>query len=207
MISEVKRLVVVDLDGCLCTINTFRYWVIFSYLYLFLTLHWLDFFKFSVVIFRRLLGRVDRVTMKYEILVLTERLAPFFIKIFCRFLVNFFNGSLVSRLKEYDDSVEIVLSTAAPSCYVKYLVKNVSVSKFFATQSVFGDSWIENIGQVKLEAIRKYYGSAVMIDTVFTDHYDDLPLLKHARHKVLVRPDDGTLSRLRNVVKFDILPR
>ena len=35
-----NKVVVIDLDGCLCSVNSFRYWIIFSFIILFLTLRW-----------------------------------------------------------------------------------------------------------------------------------------------------------------------
>ncbi len=206
MISKVRKLVVVDLDECLCTINTFRYWLLFSYLYLFFSLRWQSFFQFNRIVYQRFRGNIDRIAMKRGILLLTENIPQIFIKIFCSFLTLFVNKALLQSLNRFDGEVDVVLSTAAPICYVRHFVSHFNFTRFFSTPSVFCDTWVENMGTVKLDSIKKHYGDDVVIDTVFTDHFDDLPLLCSATHSILVRPTEETVSRLRGKVKFAILP-
>jgi len=201
-----KTIVVVDLDGCLCTVNSFRYWLFFSLIFLLFSLRWAALYKFNLYIVLRIFGKSDRVRMKRDILSVTENIPTFFIKLFCRFLYLFINRNVLSEVRKYEKlQVPVVLSTAAPACYVNIFAKKIGFSHVSSTRSVFGLSWKENIGDEKWESIRAYYGKEVIIDCVFTDHHDDLPLLMRARKRVLVRPSRATLGRISGLFDFDVL--
>lgn len=201
-----KKIVVVDLDGCLCTINSFRFWMFFSLLFLLFSLHWVRCYKFNAYIVLRVIGKSDRVRMKRDILSVTEDMPFFVIKLFCRFLYQFINHNVLSEVRKYKKlHVPVVLSTAAPACYVDVFAEKLGFSHVFSTQSVFGISWKENIGNEKWESISAYYGKEVIVDCVITDHHDDLPLLMRAKKRILVRPSKVTLDKISGLFDFDVL--
>lgn len=199
-----KNIVVVDLDGCLCSVNTFRFWLLLSPIYLLLSLHWISLFDFIKCILLRILGRADRVQMKQGVLRVTESLPPYCIAWFCRFLKLFFNRDVLSEMRKYEN-VDIVLCTAAPAFYVEVLAQDLNFSKVFATAPENEHDWKENIGAVKLESLEGFYGEDVVLSCVITDHHDDLPLLLRAKRRVLVRPSGATLMRITDKFKFDTL--
>ena len=197
-----KEIVVVDLDGCFCSVNTFRFWLLFSLLYLFFSFRWLSLYKFNKGILLRVFGKSDRVRMKVDVLRVTEQLPQYFIDWFCHFLQLFVNRDVLAEMHKYNDE-PVVLCTAAPACYVDAFAANFNFSQVFATPSVGEIDWKENIGKVKLEALIAFYGEDVVLGCVITDHHDDLPLLLRAGRRVLVRPSNATLANIANKFEFD----
>jgi len=199
-----KEVVVVDLDGCLCSVNTFRFWLLFSFFYFLFSLHWILLSKFIRCVLLRIFGKTDRVQMKQDILKVTEHLPQYAINVFCGFLKIFVNRNVLSEMHKYDSAC-IVLCTAAPALYVEIFAEKFCFDRVFATPSVSDVGWRENIGCVKLENVRKFYGEDVVFNCVMTDHYDDLPLLLMANRCVLVRPSDTTLVKVAGKIDFEIL--
>lgn len=199
-----KEIVVVDLDGCLCSVNTFRFWLLFSFFYLLLSLHWMSLSKFIQCFLLRVFGKKDRVQMKKGVLKITEQLPQYAISGFCRLLKFFVNRDVLSEMRNYKGMCT-VLCTAAPVVYVEPFAGGFSFTKMFATPSVCNVNWKENIGRVKAETLKEFYGDDVVLSCVITDHYDDLPLLLMANRRVLVRPSKVTLTRLADKFKYDIL--
>jgi len=93
--------------------------------------------------------------------------------------------SSVKRLQA--DGYAAVLATAAPDCYARPLATQLGFDECLATapaQDV--KAWFELIGPAKEAACRSWlqergYGPHTDV-RVFTDHDDDLPLLRLARH-------------------------
>lgn len=199
-----KKIVVIDLDGCLCSINTFRFWLLFSLIYYLLSLRWPSLFRFYKCILLRVAGKSDRVKMKKCVLKITEQMPQFYILMFSRFLQLFVNHNVLSEINVYKDE-EVVLCTAAPAVYVNVFAKKFNFVKVFATPTVDQTDWKENIGEEKLARLKKYYGEDVVLNCVITDHYDDLPLLLRANRRVLVKPSAITLKMISDKFQYDIL--
>ena len=201
-----KKVVVVDLDGCLCSINTFRLWLVYSFLFLFASLHWVKLFKFLRSMLLRLTGVIDRVGMKVEVLRVTEELPEFAVLWFCELLSLFTNRNVLSVMEQYNSpDYQIVLCTAAPFHYAIPYADKYEISRVFASPSVFVESWQENMGEVKLMGLKSFYGEDVVIECVLTDHHDDMPLLLESKRCVLVRPTDTTLAAISNQFEFEII--
>lgn len=203
-----NRIVVVDFDGCLCSINSFRFWLIFTSLYFLFTLRWISLFKFIGFVVLRVLGLSDRVKMKRDILSITENLPQIFVQIFCRILYLFINRKVVVEMQKYvgqQSNVFLVLCTAAPNCYIASFVTKFDFAAVFATASVFTSEWKENLGQEKLKSVEAYYGEDLIIDVVLTDHHDDLPLLLKAEKCVLVNPSKSTLVEITGRLDFELI--
>ena len=86
-----------------------------------------------------------------------------------------------------------VLSTAAPSCYANIIAKNEQFNACLATgfpEKVYHSNY-ENKGEVKKTNVLKYLQTIEdsSIDTFITDHLDDLPLMKLARHVIVYAPN------------------
>ena len=199
-----KKIIVVDLDGCFCSVNTFRYWLLFSFLYLFFSLRWISLLKYIQCIYLRVFGSSDRVQMKECVLKITEKLPKNAIRWFSGFLQLFVNRDVLLEMHKYND-MDIVLCTAAPVIYVDAFAGKYNFAKVFATPSVYKAGWEENIGGVKLENLKIFYGEDVVLSCVITDHHDDLPMLLKANRRVLVRPSDATLAKVADAFEFDTL--
>ncbi|MDH5386870.1 MAG: haloacid dehalogenase-like hydrolase [Gammaproteobacteria bacterium] len=201
-----NKIVVVDLDGCLCSLNSFRYWLVFSFLFLFISFRWFALIKFIKVVLLRFFHKSNRVQMKREILSVTENIPCFFIKWFCQFLYCFTNSDVLKEMRKYENTqVSVVLCTAAPACYVDVLAKKFDFSHVFSSGSVFNSLWKENIGEEKWRSVSAYYGKDVILECVITDHHDDLPLLLKAKKRLLVRPSRVTLDEVTGIFDFDVL--
>jgi phosphoserine phosphatase len=201
-----SRVVVVDLDQCLCSINTFRAWLFFSFLYLLFSVRWLSALKFTGFVVSRIFRRSDRVQMKRNILLVTEELPDHFIHLFCSILRLFTNDDVVAVMQQYQaKDLPVILCTAAPSCYVQTYSNMFNFTKVFATHSVFEEGWSENSGNEKLLSIQRYFAEGVVLECVITDHYDDLPLLREARRRILVRPTKLTLDTISGNFDFELM--
>lgn len=204
MIIKKGELVVVDMDECLCSLNSFRYWIVFSFLFSLFTLKWRVSSKLCLAVLLRVLRGSGRVQMKRKILEATEALPEYFVKGFAKFLLHFTNQDVVAEMRAYKD-VSIVLCTAAPAVYVQPFAKNFSFNEVFATAAVRNVGWKENIGAEKLKAVTTLYGKNVTISCVITDHHDDLPLLLKANRRILVRPSALTLEKIDGKFEYETL--
>jgi len=201
-----NKVAIIDFDGCLCSVNSFRFWVIFSFIILFVTLRWRALVKFGYVVLARMWGKVDRVEMKRVILSVTEDLPSWSVGLFCRFLYLLTNTTVSNMISsDYFKGIPVVLCTAAPACYVRLYAQRFSFSQVMATPTVKCNDWKENFGAQKLKALIQHYGEDVNIHAVVTDHHDDLPLLEKAEKCYLVRPSADTLEALRERFKFEVL--
>ncbi len=201
-----NKIVVVDLDGCLCSLNSFRYWLVFSFLFLFISFRWFALIKFIKVVLLRFFHKLNRVQMKRDILELTENIPHLFISWFCQFLYFFTNSDVYTEMRRYENMhLPVVLCTAAPACYVSVFSKKFRFSHVFSSPPVFEGAWIENIGECKWRSISAYYGKDVILECVITDHHDDLPLLLRAKKRVLVKPSKDTLDKVKGRFEFDLL--
>lgn len=201
-----NKIVVVDLDGCLCKINSFRYWLLFTFLFFLFSFRWTSLMKFNKYIFLRIFRKSNRVEMKRDILSLTENMPRYFTVAFSGFLSLFVNRQVCSQIRRYENmNISVVLCTAAPSCYVHIFAEKFNFSQIFATPTISIKNWKENIGQEKWESVVSYYGNDVVLECVITDHHDDLPLLVHAKKRLLVGPTKGTLEAIKGHFDFDII--
>ncbi len=201
-----KKIIVVDLDGSLITINSFRYWLLCSFVFLLVSFRWLSLLKFIKFIVYRLRGISDRVKMKRDILSVTEALPAFFMSGFVWFLCLFLNRNVLAEMNQYDTSQYYVdLCTAAPVCYAKMIAQKLDFSHVFATASVFATDWKENIGSQKVVSLEEFYGENMDIDCVITDHHDDLPLLIRAKKRILVTPSRTTREKMAGLFAFETI--
>ncbi|MCW8922210.1 MAG: haloacid dehalogenase-like hydrolase [Gammaproteobacteria bacterium] len=201
-----KKTVVVDLDGSLIKLNSFRYWIFFSFVFLLVSLRWISLIKLIKSVIYRFLGISNRVMMKRDILSVTENMSRFYIKWFCHFLYYFTNNDVLNEMRKYEKKhVPVILCTAAPSCYADVFAERFSFSYVFSSGSVFDSLWKENIGEEKWESVRAYYGNDIVLECVITDHHDDLPLLLRAKKRVLVKPSKDTIDKVKGYIDFEVL--
>lgn len=200
----IKRIAVIDLDGCLCAANSFRLWMLFAYLFSFFSFRWLVFVKLNVCMFLRVYGKLNRVQMKRKILEVTEDAPDYFVRWFVFLLNRYTNARVVSLINEYKQlEMHVVLCTAAPACYVCEYAKRFDFAQVFATPSVSIDGWAENFGKEKLAAIQGFFSNEYVLESVVTDHHDDLPLLLKAKKRILVNPSSDTLEVIAGQFEYE----
>lgn len=99
-----------------------------------------------------------------------------------------------NRLKESlaDETEPVVMATAAPAFYACLIWPG----RLLASQWLADGTFDELRGQNKLRAVQTILGQGETISRVYTDHYDDLPLMRAAKVVVLVGPSKKTLHTL-----------
>ena len=103
-----------------------------------------------------------------------------------------------------------ILATAAPFCYANIVAKNEGFTICLATnfsEETFNQNF-ENSKNVKKERVLQYLKSIHInqIDTFITDHIDDLPLIKIAKHNIIVNPNEKLKAILKqNSISFKIV--
>lgn len=106
------------------------------------------------------------------------------------------NTRLINYIKQREkDGDFVLLATAAADFYVSKLWNGPMVCSYFDDKNELH----ECRGEVKLKAVLNQLKAKGIdqIDTVVTDHYDDLPLLQAAKNRILVNPSTYTQSTLR----------
>lgn len=93
-----------------------------------------------------------------------------------------------------NNSDHVILATAAPDVYIPWLWGGAYV----ATPTENNPDREECRGENKVLAIKKAVeNQPYYIDTVITDHHDDLPLMKIAREVILVHPSATTIAAVK----------
>ena len=106
--------------------------------------------------------------------------------------VNIKITELITQWRE--EGKPVLLATAAPEAYVPWIWHD----DFLATPVEHNPERIEMRADVKADAVRVYAASNnYSIDTIVTDHHDDLPLMKLACGSVcLVSPSAATMCHI-----------
>ena len=202
-----KKVLVIDLDGTLYRINTFHFFIRYLLNFSLKKLHLKLLSTLLKTIFLRLLKIVNHSKMKFLILKAIKGYDEIDMEGF------------VFSLKEYRNQLQIIedatfgikiLATAAPDCYAKIIALNEGFDVCLATNTPVGNyrNDFENVRNVKKQGVVHYLNSIEVnhLDTMVTDHYDDLPLMKISKQVVLVNPSKETKDILkRNQIFFNIV--
>ncbi|MFE8072067.1 HAD family hydrolase [Marinobacteraceae bacterium S3BR75-40.1] len=196
------RLILVDLDGTLLRINSFKFWVLYWNLFLlFQPRRWL---LWVMAQLQRLSGKDDRVGMKKHLLELYEQWQPTLSlrtqKLFI-WLLWWCRRKSVHEfiMRQRKRGASIYLVTAAPDVYVMALANKMGVEVAATTQKRKGQ-WFESLGENKVLATFEHlpdltsaYHKALLI----TDHEDDLPLARVCDYTCLVSPSSSSREAYR----------
>lgn len=181
-----QKVVVMDLDGTLSKVNTFT---------LFVT----EFFRFSPtarlpltrIVLQRKLRLISHAEAKRKIISLFRRAYNRkIIENTIRHIINNIRPELLGAVRNADFSV---LATAAPALYADELAQRLGFNICVSTP----DSGPECRGE---EKVRRLHQIGIVFSwnlTVYTDHYDDMPLLMANSRgiNILVSPSKETLVR------------
>lgn len=209
--KKVTRVIVVDLDGTLVNVNTFREYLLFTAKVLTGRLRFLPVIRIMISVAMRKLRLVSHSAMKRRVLAATQSLVSGDdIDSFVRQLLQKVNIDLLNMLEKYrKEGCKILLATAAPGLYAREFADSLHLDGCVATPEVADNaSWRENVGTAKLDSVCDYIsGIGGELAVVVTDHYDDLPLLRYNPGvNILVNPSPATVERLTFAqVPFDIL--
>lgn len=206
-----RKAVVVDLDGTLLNVNTFKVYIEY--------------------VCKKALqkGRIDiciqlagNVLLRKFRLISHETMKKRIMKRTCLFMnprrLGLLADKLLPRLNRevlnlcmgYEEEGHfILLSTAAPESYASIISERLSLDGVCATSIPNkGKNWRENVKTVKCENTIAYLNDRHLeMDVLITDHYDDLPLLRlNKRKNILVEPNEKTIEHLvKNKISYDIL--
>lgn len=187
-----QKLVAVDLDGTLIRGNSLRVYMTCA-LRDSLRRHrpWLT-IRLGAVITLRALRLCSHRHMKWRVLELGGK-SPALRDDFARHIRSLMRADVDALLKaRADEGCRIVLATAAADMYIPWFWSG----EFLATATDGNPAHDECRGTRKLKAVAAYAAAnGLTLDTVITDHHDDLALLASgAPHRILVNPSSRTLA-------------
>ena len=113
---------------------------------------------------------------------------------------------IIKRIHAQSEACVCVCS-AAPAYYLKAIECTVP----FDGAHVLGSRWesgrfVDNFGDNKIRSLIERLGPECNLVATFTDHHDDIPLLRVAKEAYLVKPDRGTISSCMSAgIAFKIL--
>ena len=198
-----KNAVVVDLDGTLYSINTFHHYLKFIVIQSISTFTFSLSVRLIILFIRRILGLVSHAEMKYRVLSWTVNF-------------NIDHQKFASSIKKYRNNLHSlatntfqhnILATAAPNIYASIIAINHGFNHCVATTYTKEDfaSFVENSKEVKKENVMQLLKSLNLneIDTLITDHIDDLPLMKISKEVILINPGSELIKELnQHNIKF-----
>ena len=189
MITNNDNIAIYDLDGTLISFNSFKYWLLYSFVFS------LFFFRidYNWLIFRgvlqRIFGKIDRVIFKEKIVNFHEQN-----KIFAKRCNASFSSFLKRKTKNnlLNKQKKILLATAAPDCYVKYYVIKMKCFENYSASYIENGVLKENIGERKLQSVTQLLENKIHQAVLYTDHFDDIPLAQQVSQVFLVCPTNKT---------------
>lgn len=183
-----------DLDGTLVKFNTFKVWIILSFFLSFVFLRFSFLKKFIGFVLRRKQGKLDRVGFKAAILAIQVD-SSFWQKVgqlYGGYLAIF---SLRRDLLALHKNAFRCLATAAPDIYVIPFSKKSGVfDTAIYSHFVSDNKFVETLNEEKKKAVLEIFSSNP--DFLFTDHYDDFPLINACKFTYLVSPDPASKKKL-----------
>ncbi|HBL6731990.1 TPA: hypothetical protein LSG62_004797 [Serratia liquefaciens] len=183
-----------DLDGTLVKFNTFKVWIILSFLLSFVFFRFSFLKKFIGFVRLRKQRKLDRVGFKAAVLAIQVG-SPFWKKVgklYGNYLAIF---SLRRDLLALHKDAIRCLATAAPDIYVIPFSQKTGVfDTVIYSHFVSDNTFIETLNEEKKKAVLKVFSSNP--DFLFTDHYDDFPLINACKFTYLVSPDPASKKKL-----------
>lgn len=206
-----RKAVVVDLDGTLVDINTFKAYIEYNFKVA-LRKGRIDVCaRLFLNVLLRKIRWISHDVMKYHILCATNGLMTRKkLDILVDKLLLSLNQDVINLCFRYmREGYYVLLSTAAPENYASILSERLSLDGVCATAIPNKkQEWNENVKSIKCENTISYLkDKGLSLDILITDHYDDLPLLNiHKERNILVRPYNKTIEHLNNKgIPYEIL--
>ena len=202
-----KKVLVMDLDGTLYSVNTFHFFIKYLVRFSLKTFN----VKLLFILIKAMILRVFKVInhskMKFIILKAVRGNDKINYKAFVSSLSKYKNQLQIMEGATFDIKV---LATAAPNCYSKIIALQEGFDVCLATNTAINNYQqdFENVKEVKKQSVINYLQSLGIehVDTIVTDHYDDLPLIKIAKQVILVNPSKQTQNILKqNQIFFNIV--
>ena len=189
MTTDSENIAIYDLDGTLISFNSFKYWLLYSFIlslfFLRIDYNWL----IIKAALQRMFGKTDRVVFKEKIMNFHEQN-----RLFARRCNTSFASFLKRRTKSdlLDERKKMLLATAAPDCYVKHYVLEMKCFENYSASCIKNGALKENIGKQKLQSIMYLIDNNTDKFVLYTDHSNDIPLAQQASQVFLVCPTNKT---------------
>ncbi|MDQ7084907.1 MAG: HAD family hydrolase [Sulfurovum sp.] len=194
-----KKIIVIDLDGTFVSVNTFHKWMKFVALKSLQKLYLISIIKIFWIIFRRAIKSINHGQMKFAILKISEKtMSALDIEDFVKSLDKYVHQDILKHLK--NPNYMTILATAAPQIYAKKIQEVYAFNYEVSTPVSSQTPWKENLKETKKQNVLKLLKEerlSLNIDILFTDHHDDLPLMKYAKETYLVGASEKTLKILK----------
>ena len=206
-----QKTAVIDLDGTLLTINTFKSYILFvnklacrkARLDIAVILaFWVGLRKCRLITHEKMKLHI----LKYSAHFMNRKRLNDFVDS----ILPFRNGKVYECALAYrKQGFFLCLSTAAPVSYASLIAERLSFDSVCATPmpSQVKD-WRENVREIKRKNTLKQLGEHhLVLEILMTDHYDDIPLLKEEKSKnIVVSPTACTLEKLeKENIHFELL--
>lgn len=153
---------------------------------------------FGLLALRRL-HLVSHTAMKFGICGMVD---PTDMRLRCEFKTRIERLINADVRKALDKADELLLATAAPDTYVPWIWDGAYV----ATAMQDNPGRIECRGEEKLRRIRGAVKYPAELDTLYTDHSDDIPLMTSFYDVVLVSPSTETVMKVESLgIRYSII--
>lgn len=200
-----KKVLVVDLDGTLYNANTFHKFLIFLLRYYLKKVKIFKLITLIVFLKFRFVRIISHARLKYQVLKLIRN-EDLDIEAFVSHLEKDKNEIKEILNSEFDIKI---LATAAPLFYAQAIANQNNFDVCLATDFPENGfiSNFENLGKEKKIRLLKYLktNGLKIVDTFVTDHEDDIPIVKMAKHNIIINPNDEFSAWLKeNLVNFEI---
>lgn len=206
MVIGQKKVVVFDLDGTLCSVNTYKVFVVLLILFSVTSFQFLFFSQTIKQLKLKLEGKISRWELKKELFVIHDlmkyKIVFLNILLFCikltvrkKILKNFQNKGFT-----------FVLATAAYKFYSEKLGLLYGFDKIIATTKSDIDNDRECIGKLKRNKLERYMKGS-KIDVFLTDHSDDSPTMMISNVTYLICPSRKSkmkIMQLGNEINLDL---
>lgn len=186
-------MVVVDLDGTFVRCNTLHLFLRTAFVFHLLKGRPQNSIRIAVQYLKRAFRLTSHLQFKTAALTAAGRdkdlLKKFYLKVQSKI-----NLPLSDTLKS--ETEPVVMATAAPGFYADLIWPG----DLLASEWLSDGTLHELRGEEKLKAVLEHAKtySNTEIAKVYTDHYDDLPLMKIAGETILVNPSRKTIERVQN---------
>lgn len=197
MTPDGRPLAVFDLDGTLLPFNSFHYFLVSVLLSATLRGRWTVAAGLLKAVADRAARCTDHVSFKVRVCQLASAMPANDIHRFAVFCSHRLRPAMRMELDRYRKSGHLLcLCTAAPALYSQSLGQLLGFDVCVAFDAG-GCSGVDNSGNAKLNGLERALGHGLpWIEVMFSDHGDDLPLLRIARRPVLVAPSRTQLQRV-----------
>ena len=101
------------------------------------------------------------------------------------------------------------MATAALDSYSEAISSMLKINHTVATSTLLENIWNENVGSIKANGVAnliKTLYNVEIINLFYTDHIDDLPMMRFANKIILVNPKPITIQEIRkyNFINLEI---